>query len=92
LQRELSEAAISILEDGGYFGYATCSPHLAETSIQVKDILSSHPELELIDLSKYLPSELHGATRDGALSLWTHRHETDAMFLAVFRKKDPTSL
>jgi len=92
LQRELSEAAISILEDGGYFGYATCSPHLAETSIQVKDILSSHPELELIELSKYLPSELHGATRDGALSLWTHRHETDAMFLAVFRKKDPTSL
>jgi 16S rRNA (cytosine967-C5)-methyltransferase len=92
LQRELSEAAISILEDGGYFGYATCSPHLAETSIQVKDILSSHPELELIDLSKYLPSELNGATRDGALSLWTHRHETDAMFLAVFRKKDPTSL
>jgi len=92
LQRELSEAAISILEDGGYFGYATCSPHLAETSIQVKDILSSHPELELIDLSNYLPSGLHGATRDGALSLWTHRHETDAMFLAVFRKKDPTSL
>ena len=92
LQRELSDAAISILEVGGYFGYATCSPHLAETSIQVKDILSNHPELELIDLTKYLPPELHGAIRDGALSLWTHRHETDAMFMAVFRKKDPTSL
>jgi len=92
LQRELSDAAISILEAGGYFGYATCSPHLAETSIQVKDILRDHPELELIDLTQYLPPELHGAIRDGALSLWTHRHETDAMFMAVFRKKDPTSL
>jgi 16S rRNA (cytosine967-C5)-methyltransferase len=27
--------------------------------------------------------------RDKSLSLWTHRHETDAMFLAVFRKKLP---
>ena len=92
LQRELSDAAISILENEGYFGYATCSPHLAETSIQVKDILTNHPELELIDLTQYLPVGLHGAIRDGALSLWTHRHETDAMYLAVFRKKDPASL
>ena len=92
LQRELSDAAISILENEGYFGYATCSPHLAETSIQVKDILTNHPELELIDLTQYLPAGLHGAIRDGALSLWTHRHETDAMYLAVFRKKDPASL
>ena len=92
LQRELSDAAISILENEGYFGYATCSPHLAETSIQVKDILTNHPELELIDLTQYLPAGLHGAIRDGAVSLWTHRHETDAMYLAVFRKKDPASL
>jgi 16S rRNA (cytosine967-C5)-methyltransferase len=92
LQRELSDAAVSILEVGGYFGYATCSPHLAETSIQVKDILNSHPELELIDLTEYLPSELQGAIREGALSLWTHRHETDAMYMAVFRKKDLLSL
>ena len=92
LQRELSDAAISILENEGYFGYATCSPHLAETSIQVKDILTNHPELELIDLTQYLPAGLHGAIRDGALSLWTHRHETDAMYLAVFRKKDLASL
>ena len=92
LQRELSDAAISILENEGYFGYATCSPHLAETSIQVKDILTNHPELELIDLTQYLPAGLHGAIRDGAVSLWTHRHETDAMYLAVFRKKDLASL
>jgi 16S rRNA (cytosine967-C5)-methyltransferase len=87
LQRELSDAAISVLEDGGYFGYATCSPHLAETSIAVSDILRMHPEMELVDLQPYLPPELNSAMRDKSLSLWTHRHETDAMFLAVFRKK-----
>ena len=87
LQRELSDAAISVLADGGFFGYATCSPHLAETSIAVSDILRKHPELELVDLQPYLPAELNSAMRDKSLSLWTHRHETDAMFLAVFRKK-----
>ena len=87
LQRELSDAAISVLEDGGFFGYATCSPHLAETSIAVSDILRKHPELELVDLQPYLPAELKSAMRNKSLSLWTHRHETDAMFLAVFRKK-----
>ena len=87
LQRELSDAAISVLDEGGYFGYATCSPHLAETSIAVSDILRKHSELELVDLQPYLPPGLSSAMRDKALSLWTHRHETDAMFLAVFRKK-----
>jgi 16S rRNA (cytosine967-C5)-methyltransferase len=58
----------------------------------VKDILNRHPELELVDLTTYLPSSLAGAIRDGALSLWTHRHETDAMFMAVFHKKEVESL
>jgi 16S rRNA (cytosine967-C5)-methyltransferase len=87
LQRELSDAAISVLDEGGYFGYATCSPHLAETNIAVTDILRKHPEMELIDLTSYIPTDLQGAIRDKSLSLWTHRHDTDAMFLAVFRKK-----
>jgi 16S rRNA (cytosine967-C5)-methyltransferase len=90
LQRELADGAIAALRPGGYFGYATCSPHLAETSIAVGDILRKHPQMELIDLSAYLPTNLTGAIRDKALSLWTHRHETDAMFLAVFRKKNST--
>ena len=87
LQRELSDAAISVLAEGGFFGYATCSPHLAETSIAISDILRKHPELEIVDLAPYLPGQLTSAMRDKSLSLWTHRHETDAMFLAVFRKK-----
>jgi 16S rRNA (cytosine967-C5)-methyltransferase len=87
LQRELSDAAISVLNDGGIFGYATCSPHFAETSAQVQSILKNHPELEQLDVSSFIPSELIGATRGPNLSLWTSRHETDSMFLAIFRKR-----
>lgn len=86
LQQEISDAAISILSHGGVFGYATCSPHLAETSMAVSDILKKHPELTQIDVSQYLPEGMQGAVRDKSLALWTHRHNTDGMFLALFRK------
>ena len=87
LQRELVESAIQALEPGGVLGYATCSPHLAETSIQTLDIKKNHPELHQVPVDEYLPANLDGATRDGAMSLWTHKHGTDAMYLALFRKE-----
>jgi 16S rRNA (cytosine967-C5)-methyltransferase len=86
LQREISDAAISVLNVGGVFGYATCSPHLAETSIAVADILKKHPELEQIDIQPFMPQGLEGGVRDKCMALWTQRHNTDAMFLALFRK------
>lgn len=86
LQRELIDSAIQALNPGGVFGYATCSPHLAETSIQVTDIKKKHAELTQVSVEEYLPENLGEATREGAMSLWTHRHGTDAMYLALFRK------
>lgn len=86
LQQELSDAAIAVLNPGGFFGYATCSPHFAETTGQVRSILKKHPELTLVDLTEFLPPSLDYALRDGALSLWGHRHNTDSMFLAIFTK------
>lgn len=86
LQRELVDSAIDALKSGGVLGYATCSPHLAETSIQIVDIKRKHSNLSQIDVGQYLPHNLDGATRDGAMSLWTHKHGTDAMYLALFRK------
>ena len=86
LQRELVEGAIQALNPAGVLGYATCSPHLAETSIQILDIQKKFPNLQQIAVDNYLPSNLINATRDGAMSLWTHKHGTDAMYLALFRK------
>ena len=86
LQRELVDSAIDALNPGGLLGYATCSPHLAETSIQIADFKKKHSELQQIFVDEYLPASLHDATRDGAMSLWTHKHGTDAMYLALFRR------
>jgi 16S rRNA (cytosine967-C5)-methyltransferase len=86
LQRELIDSAIEALNPGGVLGYATCSPHLAETSIQIADIKRKHTELNQIDVGPFLPEKMEGANRDGAMSLWTHKHGTDAMYLALFQK------
>lgn len=87
LQSELIDSAISVTSPGGLFGYATCSPHFAETSAQVTMLRKRHPYMESVSVEPYLPKGMQGATRDDALSLWTSRHNTDAMFLALFRKK-----
>jgi 16S rRNA (cytosine967-C5)-methyltransferase len=86
LQRELVDSAINALNPGGLLGYATCSPHLAETSIQVADIKRKHLDLEQVAVEKFLPTTLRDATRDGAMSLWPQKHGTDAMYLALFQK------
>jgi 16S rRNA (cytosine967-C5)-methyltransferase len=87
LQRELIASGVSALSPNGVLGYATCSPHLAETSVQVADLLRTFPHLEQIPVDPFLPSNLLDAQRSGALSLWTHKHGTDAMYLALFRPR-----
>jgi len=86
LQRELIDSAIQALNPGGILGYATCSPHLVETTIQIADVKKKHSDLTQVSVEEYLPENLKEATRDGAMSLWTHKHGTDAMYLALFRK------
>ena len=86
LQRELIDSGIKALTVGGILGYATCSPHLAETTIQVSDLKRKHGNMEQIDVSPYLPDNLENSEREHALALWTHRTGTDAMFLALFKK------
>ncbi len=89
LQEEIIDAAIECLNPGGILGYATCSPHLSETRIAVSQALKRHPDMELVDLTPFIHPDLSkNAVDRGALTLWTHRHNTDAMYLSVLRKKN----
>ena len=91
LQRELFESATASLRVGGLLAYVTCSPHPAETTAQVDWALKKFDELELVDAS----AVLHAITSDLPLTegrktvqLWPHIHGTDAMFVALFKKKE----
>jgi len=86
LQGELLDAAARLLRPGGLLAYVTCSPHLAETAVPVLDVLRGHPDLEQLDARPLLPGVDH--LGDGpAVQLWPHLHGTDAMFLAILRKR-----
>ena len=86
LQFELIEHAVSLLPVGGILGYATCSPHMAETRAQCATFEKKFA-LNKIDITPYLPANLLDGVSNGFMQLWPHRHDTDAMFLALYEKR-----
>lgn len=91
LQRELLRSAIDATAPGGVIGYATCSPHLAETTFVVRDVLKHRDDVEEVDARPYFRSadgaEIPGLGPGPAVQLWPHVHGTDAMFFALLRKR-----
>ncbi len=90
LQGELLDAAAEALKPGGYLLYSTCSPLVLETNTQIKQALDNHPELELVNANEVLNEispQLQMGTDRKTAQLWTHLHATDAMFIAIIRKK-----
>ncbi|MCH0564730.1 RsmB/NOP family class I SAM-dependent RNA methyltransferase [Streptomyces sp. MUM 2J] len=85
LQRELLRMALQSVRVGGVVGYATCSPHLAETRAVVADVLKQMPDADLVDARPLLPGVPD--LGDGPdVQLWPHLHGTDAMYLALIRR------
>lgn len=91
LQRELLNSAIDAVKPGGVVAYVTCSPHPAETTAVVSDVLRKREDLEQIDAGAALDAVSLtgnlGAGHELTAQLWPHVHQTDAMFLALIRKK-----
>jgi 16S rRNA (cytosine967-C5)-methyltransferase len=85
LQRALLTEAVRAVRPGGVVGYATCSPHLAETRAVVDDVLAGEPGLDLVDARPYLPG-VPALGPGPTVQLWPHLHGTDAMFLALLRR------
>ena len=96
LQTQLLDAAIDALVPGGIVAYVTCSPHLAETTGVISEVLGRRADLIELDARAVVadvamsPIDLavRGAGEPGSRSaqLWPHRHGTDAMFLALLQR------
>lgn len=95
LQAELVDAGLRALAPGGILAYVTCSPHLAETSVVVAEARRTWgDEIEELDAREVLtrvsptPIDLPApADGSGRAQLWPHRHGTDAMFIALLRRR-----
>ncbi|MEF2979177.1 RsmB/NOP family class I SAM-dependent RNA methyltransferase [Subtercola sp. YIM 133946] len=93
LQARLIDSAIAALKPGGILAYVTCSPHVAETRGQVADALKRHGDtITPLATQQVLQSFadtplLLGSADPTQAQLWPHAHGTDAMFIALFRKR-----
>jgi 16S rRNA (cytosine967-C5)-methyltransferase len=91
LQRELLAAALDATRPGGVVGYATCSPHLAETRFAVQDVLKRRTDSVTVDAATLFVDAAGQPVPDAAagpyVQLWPHVHDTDGMFFALVRKR-----
>jgi len=85
LQRELLGSALDLVRPGGVVVYATCSPVLAETAGVVEAVLAARDDVAVEQVALDLPDA--AGPMPGTSQLWPHRHLTDAMFLAVLRRR-----
>ncbi|WP_082477818.1 RsmB/NOP family class I SAM-dependent RNA methyltransferase [Microbacterium sp. Leaf320] len=91
LQVELLSSALDALAPGGIVAYATCSPHLAETTGVVQEVLRGRSDITELDARAVVagvsesPIDL-ASDGSGRVQLWPHRHGTDAMFLALLQR------
>ncbi|GAA2723626.1 RsmB/NOP family class I SAM-dependent RNA methyltransferase [Cellulomonas aerilata] len=90
LQRSLLASALDAVRPGGVVAYATCSPHLVETQLVVKDVLRRRDDVEVLD-TRVAMRDVAGPdlplTERTDVQLWPHVHGTDAMFLALLRRR-----
>ena len=92
LQVALLWAALDATRAGGVVVYATCSPVVEETAGVLDAVLAERPDARLEPAVDLLPevTDAESAHVPGAVQLWPHRHGTDAMFIAVLRRRVPT--
>jgi 16S rRNA (cytosine967-C5)-methyltransferase len=85
LQVALLTSALSLVRRGGVVVYATCSPVRAETSGVVTRVLDALPGVSLEPVPLAVPDST--GPLPGTVQLWPHRHRTDAMFMALLRRR-----
>ncbi len=71
LQEALLTRALDLVRPGGVVTYATCSPHVRETSGVLAAVLDAHPAVSVESTHQW----------------WPHIDGTDAMFCAVLRRE-----
>jgi 16S rRNA (cytosine967-C5)-methyltransferase len=88
LQRELLTTALDSARPGGVVAYVTCSPHLAETSDVVADVLAARAGIEVLDAPAVLAEvpDIRSGPDGRYAQFWPHIHGTDAIFLALLRR------
>ena len=88
LQQELLASGLRALKPGGLLLYATCSPHLSETTAVVEKAIKSGG-VSVLNLTESMNSKFMQGTlpeNRRTIQLHTQRDGTDSMFMALLTK------
>jgi 16S rRNA (cytosine967-C5)-methyltransferase len=81
------DGAARLLKGGGRLVYATCSLLEEENQRVAENFLATHPEFDLVPMSKVLEEQKIPLEMGDYLVLLPHVHQTDGFFAAVFERK-----
>jgi 16S rRNA (cytosine967-C5)-methyltransferase len=89
LQKELLDAAATVVRPGGALVYSTCSLEVEENEEQARAWLQRHPDWHVEPPGDYptgTNEALEVVTTDGFLQTLPHRHGCDGMFAVKWRR------
>lgn len=88
IQKKLLENGVDYLKPGGELVYSTCTVLSAENERVVEQVILSHPEVELVDITSDLPEQFRKNTaKKGYVTLFPNTDGTDGFFICKIRKK-----
>ncbi len=83
VQQAILKSAANILKPEGVLVYSTCTLHAAENADMIENFLSTHPDFERMDISKY---EAY-LDNNGNLQTLPFRDNKSGFFVAKLRKR-----
>jgi len=86
-QLAILDGASRLVKGGGRLVYATCSFLNEENDDVAAAFMASHPDFELVPMSKVLAEQKIALEMGDYLKLLPHKHQTDGFFAAVFERK-----
>lgn len=96
-QTEILENSVSLLKNGGYIIYATCTFSLEENEMVIDNFLSSHPEFELVETKDIIKAHtVDGIRFDGCKEknihftrrFYPYISKGEGQFMAVLHNKN----
>ena len=85
LQARLLRAGIAAARPGAAVAYVVCSPHRAETTGVLTEVLRDGTAVQ--EDARPLFDGVPDLGEGPSVQLWPHRHGTDAMFFALLRRR-----
>lgn len=89
IQKNILNAAISMLKPGGSIVYSTCTFSIHENEEVIQDVLDKHPDLHLVPINK-IDGMMPGINMEECVRLYPHKIKGEGHFVALLVKDGET--